>query len=191
MRVYHFTNREFGLESIRNRNLKISRLKDLNDPFELFALELSDKNMREAFIRTKDQIDANRGMLCFSDAWSNPVMWSHYAEKHFGLCLEFEIPVENLVKVQYSSTRLRHEVFNVGNENEQIAEAAMLACLSTKFSHWKYESEWRAFMNLEDPGKNGHYFAEYGDRLRLTGIIVGARSTLSRFDQAKRYLIQI
>ncbi len=25
-------------------------------------------------------------------AWSNPVIWAHYGDKHRGLCLGFEVP---------------------------------------------------------------------------------------------------
>jgi hypothetical protein len=48
MRVYHFTSTEFGLSDIALKRLKISRIEDLNDPFELLAAELSQKNSRSA-----------------------------------------------------------------------------------------------------------------------------------------------
>lgn len=182
MRVYHFLNAKYGLEDIRRRKIKISRLHDLNDPFELYALELSDSRLHKAFSRVKDEFHENRGILCFSDRWSNPVMWSHYAEKHFGLCLEFEVPDANLAKVHYRFSRLKNELVHLFDSNPAVREKAMLACLTTKFSHWKYEREWRVFSELDTQDKNGNYFADFGESLRLTGVIVGPRSTVSRND---------
>jgi hypothetical protein len=180
MRIYHFIKAEYGLENIRKRRIKISRLNDLNDPFELYALELPDSRLRSAFSNAKDELHNNRGILCFSDRWNNPVMWSHYADKHRGLCLEFEVPNENLAKVTYRLSRLKEELSQLWAEDSLIAEKAMLACLTTKFSHWKYEREWRAFVDLDTPDENGNYFADFAGNLKLTSVIVGPRSKVSR-----------
>lgn len=182
MRVYHFINAKYGLEDIRRQKIKISRLHDLNDPFELYALELSDSRLRQAFSQVKDELHKNRGILCFSDRWSSPVMWSHYAEKHRGLCLEFEIPDAHLTKVHYSFSRLKSELVHLFDSDPRVAEKAMLACLATKFSHWRYEREWRAFVELDIQDKSGNYFADIAENLKLTGVIVGPRSTVSRND---------
>ena len=49
MRVYHFVNLEFGLDDLRRRRLKIATLNELNDPFELFGINLTDPALRHAF----------------------------------------------------------------------------------------------------------------------------------------------
>jgi hypothetical protein len=182
MRVYHFIEARWGLADISNKTLKISRLHDLNDPFELYALELSDSNIRSAFSKVKDELHKNRGILCFSDRWSNPVMWSHYADKHRGVCLEFEVPNINLMKVTYRFSRLKEELLQLSAKDPIVAERAMQSCLTTKFSHWKYEREWRVFAGLETPGADGNYFADFAENLKLTGVIVGPRSLVSRDD---------
>ncbi|MEZ5454373.1 MAG: hypothetical protein R3E93_16350, partial [Thiothrix sp.] len=66
MRVYHFVNKEYGLENICKRRLKIATLNELNDPFELFGVELSDAAIRYAFRAMKSELTKDRGMLCFS-----------------------------------------------------------------------------------------------------------------------------
>jgi len=182
MRIYHFVDAEHGLENIRKKRIKISRLHDLNDPFELYALELSNSKFRKAFSLVKDELHKNRGILCFSERWTNPVMWSHYANKHHGLCLQFEVPSINLAKVSYRFSRLKTELSQLSDKDPEVAEKAMLACLTTKFSHWKYEREWRVFAALDTPDKNGLYFADFSDNLKLTGVKVGPRSTVSRAD---------
>jgi hypothetical protein len=37
MRLYHFIRERFGLEAIRDSRLKISRINELNDPFEFLG----------------------------------------------------------------------------------------------------------------------------------------------------------
>ncbi len=64
MRVYHFLNRHWGLDDLARRRLKISRLNDLNDPFELLGYSSRDPLIRAAFNGTKDQMAATTGLLC-------------------------------------------------------------------------------------------------------------------------------
>ncbi len=71
MRIYKFLNEEYGLKALKNRSLKISRICELNDPFELLAPNLSDQKFRKAFQRLKNQLAKNRGLLCFSKKWTN------------------------------------------------------------------------------------------------------------------------
>jgi hypothetical protein len=96
MLVFHFINEEFGLEDLRKRRLKIATLNELNDPFEFLGVNLSGKSLRRAFKVMKDQLSVRYGLLCFSHNWHNPVQWSHYADKHRGLCLGFDIPEARL-----------------------------------------------------------------------------------------------
>ncbi len=49
MRVYHFINEEYGLQSLERRRLKISRITETNDPFEFSSLDLSDASTRETW----------------------------------------------------------------------------------------------------------------------------------------------
>jgi Protein of unknown function (DUF2971) len=92
MRAYKFLDPKFGLENVKNRRLKQSRVSDLNDPFELRSYDVTDLALRMAFSTTSKDVDKARGLLCFSADWKNPVIWAHYSDKHRGFCLGFEIP---------------------------------------------------------------------------------------------------
>jgi len=92
MRVYRFLGKEYGLKSLCEKRLKLSHLDDLNDPFELAPFNLTDPSRRQVFLKTKKDLAATKGMLCFSSDWCDPVIWAHYSDKHRGLCLGFEIP---------------------------------------------------------------------------------------------------
>ena len=56
MRVYHFLSEQYGMDDLLKRRLKIATFSDLNDPFELLAVSLSDSAVRRAFRKMKDEL---------------------------------------------------------------------------------------------------------------------------------------
>ncbi len=106
MRVFHFRDEKNGLKSLKERRLKITRIMELNDPFEFLGAELSNLDFRKAINATKNQISKTTGILCFSKNWRNPVQWSHYAKEHKGICMGFDIRKRLLAKVDYVDERL-------------------------------------------------------------------------------------
>lgn len=89
------------------------------------------------------------GVLCLSSKFSSPLMWSHYANKHQGICIEYdmsEIEDAKVHQVVYGGSRkiLTSDVttwLNNQNENSKLKQV----CLLTKSEEWRYESEWRIF----------------------------------------------
>ena len=73
MTIYHFVPASYGLENIKRRRLKIATIPDLNDPFELLCVDLSDKELRIGMHNWKRDMGGQYGMLCFSKTWRNPV----------------------------------------------------------------------------------------------------------------------
>lgn len=145
MRLYHFVSAQHGLDDIRKRRLKVATFPNLNDPFELFSIDLSNAHLRKAFNALKDQLSTTRGILCFSRKWSNPVLWSHYADCHRGICLGFDCPDNKVGAISYSRKRLIVELENFVSPNRMALEK-MQELLFTKYSHWKYENEVRAML---------------------------------------------
>lgn len=179
-RVYHFVDPEFGLADLRQRRLKIATIEDLNDPFELRAMALSDPHKRWAIGEWRRDLSARIGMLRFSANWKNPVQWTHYAKKHTGVCLGFDIPKQFLMQVQYQS-KLHPDLVTAARGKSAEGESAVLKLLSTKYSHWRYEREVRMFVDLENHNKEGDlYFYNFDEDLKLTDAIVGARSEITR-----------
>jgi hypothetical protein len=171
MRVYKFLCAKFGMKSLREKRLKISTVNDLNDPFELFAYEQTNKAKRKGFRDARQTWAASRGLICFSADWKDPVIWAHYSDKHKGLCLAFEIP-DNVVKaINYVDQRLAlGETLNINDAN---------AWLYTKYENWAYEKELRSWTDLVTPS-DGLYFMDFGEKLRLVKVIAGARCILTR-----------
>ena len=154
--------------------MKVTRFDDLNDPFELLAVELSKPEERLQFKRWKRSVSAKFGLLCFSKGWENPVLWSHYADRHRGLCLGFDVPAGELQKVKYLDERW--QLTDLVPEN---IRPGPLFCM--KFSDWKYEDECRRIITLANTCKDGdHYFWPFGPDLMLRQVIAGQRSNITK-----------
>jgi hypothetical protein len=169
MPVYKFLSCKYGLKAVRERRLKISEMRFLNDPFELTPFDVSDPEIRRAVIATRNEIGRGSGLLCFSRQWHNPVLWAHYAESHRGLCLGFDVPNEVTQHITYVNVPIQLERLNFETANRM---------LFTKYDHWRYEDEVRIGATLKE--KTGsYYFYAFDDRLRLSEVIVGAASPVS------------
>lgn len=71
-------------------------------------------------------------MLCFSRNWRNPVQWSHYADRHRGLCLGFDVADELIRPVIYRRHRTPFETAVLEGGDRAPALMEELAC--TKFN---------------------------------------------------------
>jgi hypothetical protein len=173
MRVYKFLTSEFAMKDIWEHQIKISEISDLNDPFELIPCDLSKPAHLKAMLEMRDELTRNRGLLCFSRAWTNPLLWAHYADKHRGMCLGFDLNAgDDMARaVDYVEEPLPWQ--------EPPTEEFTLKLLWTKFAGWRHEDEVRAFMTREEE-KNRHYFIHFDDRLKLREIIVGHRCCIER-----------
>jgi hypothetical protein len=91
LRVYHLTTAEFALRDIEFGRLKVARFSDLNDPFELVALNIKSGVIRRHAEEYKKKCNDILGLLCFTEDWTSPALWGHYAAKHSGICLGFNL----------------------------------------------------------------------------------------------------
>lgn len=180
MRLYHFTTQTYGLMALRNRRLKIARVDDLNDPFEFLSWDVRDPLTRARMRAWKAAQNAEWGLVCFSRKWSNPLLWGHYAAKHQGMALGFDVPDTDLYSpVKYRPRRIP---FPQGRE---LDGRDLEAVLLTKFTAWRYESEYRCFCRLADAVQDGGlYFEPFSETLRLGQVIVGDAATVSRAELA-------
>jgi hypothetical protein len=180
MLVFYFTGEKYGLSNLENKHLKVSDFSNLNDPFELLGIEMSDKDVRTALQFEKSLIAKTKGLLCFSENKYDPVQWAHYGDNHRGLCLGFEIPEKSLKKVKYVSSRLAKTTLEDPEKQEKI--------LTTKFKHWEYERERRVIVSLGDiRSLNGLAFQKFSPDLVLKEIYIGCRSRLSFSDIQNSY----
>lgn len=89
----------------------------------------------------------------FSERKDSILMWSHYSDKHKGICIEYDFREEtyilNFLEPTNYSDKLTSlsEAFGKKDFNELIRIAAI-----TKAKDWKYEKEWRIVFRNKTSG---------------------------------------
>lgn len=172
-RVYKFISAEYGISDLQNGRLKISTVYDLNDPFDMFAIDTSRPEIERAVEALGMEFWKSNGILCFSRNWDNLLLWSHYAASHAGLCLGFDIPDDDPpggydMEVRYQPNVLPYR----GPEDIDYNLANRL--LHTKHESWSYEQESRLFVKITDPADDkGFQWYYFGRHLQLKEVIVG------------------
>lgn len=170
MKLYYFTGAQHALSNIALKRIKISEVKNLNDPYELSAIYVRDPSLRENRDKLLESFDGTKGIICFSDNYQSPLMWGHYAAKHSGICLGFEVSDEHAMKVEYISDLLRFE----RKLEIKFSDAQSLLC--SKYKAWEYEMEYRVFVSLEDKQQeSGLFFEKFSEQIRLDEVIIGPR----------------
>ncbi len=105
------------------------------------------------------------GVYCLASKPNNLLMWSHYADYHKGLCLEFDLTKDPdtftfLSKVKYDDTY---------PQVNYIKDQDVIPILMHKSTVWKYEEEWRVIKT------------NFADKLvdvkeeALTGVVFGCK----------------
>ncbi len=173
--LFKFQSASTAEKVLTNKALRVSRFKQLNDPFELFAISLRDRELRERHRGWVNALDEKYGMISFSHEYNNPVMWSHYSDEHKGVCIQFSVDHETIFSIKYVEERL---FFGLSAENflDHIKKENSLELLLTKYNHWKYEKEARIISKISECENIGEYFFEKFDtKLKPTKLFLGPR----------------
>lgn len=178
MRVYYMCAIQYAVSNIALRRIKISRYNDLNDPFELLSVVSTDSKIREGLARGKKVMHERFGCLCFTKSWSDPVIWAHYADKHYGAALGFDIADDLIEPIGYVDERFT--LVREPNDSKPKLDAQAAAnWMWRKYAGWELENEVRASVPIE-PGTQqaGLYFSEFSEQLQLREVILGVRCEL-------------
>lgn len=113
-----------------------------------------------------------KGVLSLAERWNCPLMWSHYADQHRGLCLEYDLSdgaLETIRPVRYDSPR-SIKISDLIEWKMKGLSSAYEAVESTYFyskaPQWRYEKEWR--LTNEGAGSSPA-------PVRLTGVYFGLK----------------
>lgn len=184
VRAYRFLNEEYALQAIRDRRLRISRFDQLNDPLEWAPPANASREQRQAFGVMKKEMGEDRGLICFSRSWSNPLLWSHYADKHQGIALGFDFHGNQHFEVVYRKDRIPCDWERFQTDKQYAFKITDLV-LRSKSDHWSYEEEVRAHVALDHSTvENTHYFFNFGQEIQLREIVLGPLCKLRRSDLA-------
>ena len=179
--VYYFTSADHAISDIALSRIKVGRFSDANDPFELLALNFLRERARVPALQDfREKQNSQFGMLSFSQNWVNPVLWSHYADKHRGICLGFDLNRGKAQEIQYQDARLRDELDHAQDDPTKLSAELQALLTRTKSHHWGYEREVRVIVELAGMIREGTlHFYPFDLDLRLAEVILGPRCTLS------------
>jgi len=177
---------DYFWQQLITSKLYCAKREELNDPFDCYIdwSSIIDRILKENEIenlRRQNIVEIRQGLLnwdptinsrvgCFTNNCDTPLMWSHYADSHTGVCLAYADFTKNLnlqypnfssekaffwgaSRVEYGdnafSTWLlegdlnaHHSVSAVGN--------AIIKLFTIKSTPWAYEEEYRFLMHKEE-----------------------------------------
>jgi hypothetical protein len=186
VRLYRYFKTEYALAAIERRELRVSRIAELNDPFE-FSLVLigADGNplpeevSRHLLVEERDDVV---GLICMSGAGTlkQPLMWSHYTGAHRGIALGFDyLTDESLVDISYPAKRPKIKAAEFVSLTDTGKNLAIKAALTAKAGPWGYEEEKRVLVDLPKCRiQGGHYFTPIPDDF-LKHVVLGVRCGVS------------
>ena len=149
---------------------EIRKVRNYMNPSGLEQIKRFAKDIMESLFNKS-------GIFCFTEDYKNVLMWSHYAEKHTGVCIEFD------TTAAYKILPIAHPVDYHGElpllSFPEEDPRKIIAPIFRKAKHWEYEKEWR----LAIPDLSHQYVDFAPDSIR--SLIYGCRS-----DEVTRSVIE-
>ena len=104
--------------------------------------QVADTNIKERLV--------SAGILSLSELADNILMWSHYAQQHRGICVEFKRASSNILGMPDHTSPVRYSIKapTIDARSYRIADSEgkneiELSLILTKAADWTYEREWR------------------------------------------------
>lgn len=198
IKVYELMMQEKNriLESIKNKVYyegTIENILGLTKHID-FSSNDEEKRIKEKFEECIKNIKNHVLVSCFSERNDSILMWSHYADSHRGVCIEFETPVDECFKkVKYQEERPVLKIYNIlldiilndlENKNDDCFQyknyfSNFLVSFYTKSIDWSYEKEIR-YVNYIDGKYNNIYLdsqsGKYVIDLKPIKIYIGSKA---------------
>jgi len=169
----YYAYNENSLSVLINKKIWIAKPESFNDPFDcrIEFEDITDDNLlkwifkqmdrgtkqsertkqyaTERLNRTIDKHFKNVGLFCMSEFKDNILMWSHYADKHRGFCIEFTRDSDNYLGDIYRTIPINYvneySKMKLIDSTGEVYESVFYKYFFTKAKDWEYEGEWRCF----------------------------------------------
>ena len=185
--LYRFLTEEAAIKTIESWSFKVGRVLDFNDPFEwrfgLNNIRKDSEEHAEIFVQLAcKKLHELFGVICFSGTLKDPVLWSHYADRHRGIVIEVDhyIDPQRIIEVKYTNERPTLDASQLGNPDyfPSVWREKITQLIGRKSPGWSYEQEWRSIIELKQcEARNGFYFTPIPPDF-VKRIILGSESKL-------------
>lgn len=192
----------YALQAVEKRRLKVTDLDDTNDAFEYLPMRFNHPE-DESFSELRSWVAEGIGLVCFSNAFCDPSLWGHYADRYKGICLGFDIipytydeQISNRARqVTYVQDRVDIREFDTQFVDgrldiRNLDLPKVIKILTFKSRHWEYEKEWRIFHRKIKPDPDtGLHFWPFGNQTKLCEILIGYRCSESNIESRLEELV--
>ena len=138
---------------LQNHEMSLSSPSTFNDPFDCH-MAFPGTSRQDLATRSRDIVDTIWRVGSLAESLCNRLMWSHYADNHRGLCIEYDFSAFDpfsagviFAPVIYSPKRpqVPEKLLNdvATDQLDRQDYRFLTSTLFTKDSVWQYESEWR------------------------------------------------
>ncbi len=207
--VYHYSSYETSIDKILlKQSLQFSDPTVFNDPFDcnenLLKINHNPKIVNDAIsslkgkasraqrrdIERKIKNPVNQASIlklerekfkisCFSEISNEVLMWSHYADKHSGICVGFNFPHKYDEKFILCPVKYLNEMVPLEGNTDVLR--TILYWLTTKSGRWAYEKEIRAITKCRT--SSTYEYINFDSRF-VKEIIFGCKVTDSKINKA-------
>ena len=115
--------------------------KSRNIPYNLDRDEQVNKSQRR-WSEIVEEINKNLTICSFTLKEDSLLLWSHYADQHKGICLEYDFENFNVIRAFIQPVNYRQKVHKI-QVFEDFGAIQAIASSLIKSEDWSYEEEWR------------------------------------------------
>jgi len=119
------------------------------------SFQFNYKNFRNEINKITEKFLQNSYVTCFSEKKDNFLMWSHYASKHMGICLEFTLNESSFFPFIISQKRELNYLKNDERFSEYNLKKLIIDSRTSKVSYQK-EQPYINFFNFSHVFQNEH-----------------------------------
>ncbi|MDH5233296.1 MAG: DUF2971 domain-containing protein [Gammaproteobacteria bacterium] len=166
MKSYHQRNDDFHsiVRNVMMGKQDIGEIPMRKAPIPAWAMNVANETFKNE--------QSKFGVCCFSETNHSILMWSHYADHHKGVCIEFDFPehspqYSNLSKVTYSDEFPAFKFDDYRGLSKETVQNKIRQLITVKAKDWQYEKEWR----LVHENKN----ILYPKPLTVKSVLLGVR----------------
>ncbi|MGL4571843.1 MAG: DUF2971 domain-containing protein [Clostridium sp.] len=174
-------NISYIVKMIEENELWVSNPREFNDPYDCYLefdyekvllakslemfgdkINLQDKSkidelvdkVRNAYEKTFEDEVNKTALACLCEENNNVLMWSHYADNHKGICIEYEFDeIDKLGEVY--PVIYTENISDLTKDMINSNPYGILKRFMTKYKAWEYEKEWRIIYKNNDPSTIG------------------------------------
>lgn len=157
MELYKYCDK-YGINILRHKVLKISRVDEFNDPYEFRIARNDNANINKAVEDLYNYQKYFYRVICLSSEYNNLILWSHYSRNHTGVLIKFDtdkIDVngdDNLSRYLHRVV-YKDDMIEIPNNFLELSEEEQETIINKntfiKYSDWAYEDEYRAIVRFD------------------------------------------